>query len=222
MGRPDTGRLWYRFIRVIAAMIFRLIGGPRVLHRERMPLSGPVLVAPNHLSYFDPPLVAVATRRALSFMAKEELFRGILGLLIRSLEAFPVRRGEGDTEAIKEVVRRLGEGKAVLLFPEGTRGFGEELSPISAGIGMFAKRTGALVVPVGIIGTEKAWGKGQKIRRAPLTVVIGEPFRYADVANSENERENRATFARVLGQRLAEACAEGGLPVQVHPTNRTQ
>lgn len=215
----DRGRLWYRFIRASAALFFRFVGRLTVLHPERVPMSGPVLMAPNHLSFLDPPLVAVATRRGLSFMAKEELFRGALGKLITSLDAFPVRRGEGDSEAIKEAMRRLQAGRAVLVFPEGTRGDGETLGAISAGIAMFAKRSQAVVVPCGIVGTERAWGRGQKLRRSSLRVVFGETFTYAEIATSANEKENREMFATELARRIAEACREGGLPVGVAAEN---
>ncbi|MBL8048762.1 MAG: 1-acyl-sn-glycerol-3-phosphate acyltransferase [Chthonomonas sp.] len=220
--KPDRGRLWYRFIRGVAALFFRVIGGPRVLHGDRVPMNGPVLMAPIHMSFLDPPLMAVATRRGLSFMAKEELFRGPLGKLISSLESFPVRRGEGDSEAIKEAVRRLSVGRAVLVFPEGTRGRGDVMGPISSGIAMFARRSEAVVVPCGILGTERAWGKGQKLRRAKLTVCFGQPFTYSEIATGANEKENRELFAQELAARIAAACQEAGLKVAVNPANLPQ
>lgn len=179
------------------------------------------MFAPIHLSFLDPPLIAVGGRRALNFMAKEELFRGALKWLIVSLNSFPVRRGENDTEAIKEGIRRLQAGQAVLIFPEGTRGDGKTLGVISPGIAMFAKKTDAAVVPVGLVGSHLAWPKGQKkLRRHHMTVVFGTPFRYSEVATGASEKENREIFARELAQRIALACHEGGLPVEIAEENR--
>ncbi len=218
----SRGGPWYRFIRWVAREIaFRSLGGIRVIGRELVPMEGPLLVAPVHFSYLDPPIVACAMDRALSFMAKEDLFRPWwLGPLIRSLGSFPVRRGENDTEAIRLAIHLLKEGRAVLLFPEGTRGFGEKMGGITPGIAMLAKRSGAKVLPVGIVGTERVWPKGsKKLRRSPMTVVIGRPFTYDAVATNESDRENRVLFSRELARRIAELCERGGLPIKVDASN---
>jgi 1-acyl-sn-glycerol-3-phosphate acyltransferase len=194
-------------------LAFEALGGLRVVGAERVPLEGPLVVAPNHVSLLDPPIVGCASPRALCFMAKEELFRvPILGPLIRSLDAFPVRRGEGDTEAIRRAVGLLKAGHAVLVFPEGTRGDGEELLPISPGVAMLAKRTEAVVLPVGIVGTHVVWPKSRRgLRRARMTVVFGEPFRFSDIPGG------RDAFAGELAARIAAACREGGLAVKAAP-----
>lgn len=203
-------------------MAFSLLGGLESVHADRVPLTGGVLFAPNHLSHLDPPLVACATRRATGFMAKLELFHTkLFGALIRSLDAFPVKRGETDVEAIKEAVRRLEGGRAVLVFPEGTRGDGETLGPISTGISMLAKRSGAKVCPVGIVGTHKVLAKGaKKLTRHKMKVVFGEPFAYDDVPGAD-EKERRANFVAELERRMIAACAEGGLTLRSASTSQT-
>lgn len=214
--------MWYAFIRwLVRNAFFRLgLGGLRSVDETNMPRSGAVIVAPVHFSYLDPPAVACGTRRSLTFMAKEELFRhGLFGWLIRSLGAFPVRRGESDTEAIRLTLRLLEEGRAVLMFPEGTRGNGTTLGPITRGIGMIAKRSGAPILPVGIVGTFEAWPKGaKKLKRHRITLVYGKPFTYEEITKGMPEREGREAFAKAVEAALIEACARGGLQLRTSPS----
>jgi 1-acyl-sn-glycerol-3-phosphate acyltransferase len=218
------GKLWYRFIRWVARHVFfGLLGGMRSFGEEHVPMEGGVLVAPVHFSYLDPEIVACGTKRAVSFMAKQELFKVFgLGWLIRSLDAFPVKRGENDTEAIRHALELLKAGHAVLLFPEGTRGLGKVLGPMSPGIALLAKKTGAQVLPVGIIGTHIVWPKGsKKLRRHRMKVLYGPTFTYADVATGSNEKENREKFALELSRRLIELCRQGGLELEPSPATAT-
>lgn len=212
---PPLNRFWYRFARgLVRRVVLPLLGGLRVVGSERVPMSGPLLVAPIHLSHIDPPLVACASPRIVRFMAKEELFRPVLlGPLIGSLGAFPVRRGEGDTGAIRTAVEVLRSGEALLVFPEGTRGDGRTLGEVQPGIAMLAKRSGATVLPVGLCGTERVLPRGaSRPRRARMTVVFGEPFRLEDLA--DDEREARRLFAEEIARRVVAASREAGLDVR--------
>ena len=205
--------LWYYFILNLARFVFFLLGGIRSRGKVNVPKSGATIIAPLHVSHLDPPAVACGTNRRLRFMAKEELFHHRqFGWLIRSLGAFPVKRGEGDTESIRLAMKLLESGEAVLIFPEGTRGDGVTMNPMNKGVPMLAKRTGAQVVPVGVVGTHKAWPKGKsKPSRHRITLIYGEPFTYADVATGATEKENREIFLRELERRLMELCAGAGL-----------
>lgn len=206
--------LWYLVVLYLAKFAYTLLGNYRAEQRHLVPRSGPVIIAPTHLSHLDPPLVACATPRQLRFMAKEELFRGALGWLIRSLGAFPVRRGEGDTESIRLAISALEADEAVLVFPEGTRGDGVHLGALNKGVPMIAKRTGAAVVPAAIVGTHLALPKGSsKLRRAKLVVRFGEPLRYEDTATGATEKENRELFLAELARRMMALSSEAGLPL---------
>jgi len=208
-------RLWYAFVRwVVRTFYFSLRGGFRTVGEEHVPTTGGVIIAPVHVSYLDPPALGCAMRRQLRFMAKEELFKGPLGAIIQSLGAFPVRRGEGDTESIRKSIAILEGGDALLLFPEGTRGDGETMLPINRGVSMLAKRTNAVVIPVGIVGTHVLMPRGKKGRRHPTTVAFGPGFRYEDVATGATERENRELFARELERRILALCHAHGLPLR--------
>ncbi len=216
----NRGTAWYRFIRAVARMfVFGPLGGIQIVHPAREPQQDALIVAPLHLSYLDPPLVACAMRRAITFMAKEELFKPLLiGSFIRSVGSFPVRRGAGDSEAIKIALRLLNEGRAVLIFPEGTRGDGVTMGALTPGAAMLAKRTGARVLPVGIAGTQTVLPKGRsKPKRARMTVVFGEPFTYADVCGEATAKEARVKFNEELQRRLLAAAAEGGLVLKTLP-----
>ncbi|MEO6434370.1 MAG: lysophospholipid acyltransferase family protein [Tepidisphaeraceae bacterium] len=133
----------------------------KVYHPEYVPRKGGVLVVANHQSYLDPILLAVKIARPFSFLAKSELFENpFFGWMISRLNAFPVRQGEGDIGAVKETIRRLQEGHALIVYPEGTRSLSGEIEEIQPGIGLIARRAGVPVVPAVIDGSYAAWPKG--------------------------------------------------------------
>jgi 1-acyl-sn-glycerol-3-phosphate acyltransferase len=204
--------LWYALIAGIARRVFFASkGGLSIVGKLNVPARGAAIIAPIHLSTLDPPAVASASRRHLRFMAKSELFKGIFGWGIRSTGAFPVRRGENDTEAIRNAIDILNDGQVLLLFPEGERGDGMRLGSINRGIAMLAKRTGAPIVPTAIVGTHAMLPRGGKgVKRGHVVVAFGQPFTYAEVARGSSS-ESRELFAAELEKRLLEICAENGL-----------
>jgi 1-acyl-sn-glycerol-3-phosphate acyltransferase len=124
---------------------------------ENVPKEGGVILAFNHRSNWDPPIAGLATKRHLTFMAKEELFKNpLFGALIKALGAFPVRRGKGDISAIKGALKILGDGKAMLMFPEGHRIKDGRKVKAKPGVAMIAHRARVPIVPVCIDG-KYAW-----------------------------------------------------------------
>src|SRR5207244_10302335 len=116
---------------------------------------GPVIVAPNHKSFWDSFFVAAATRRHVRFMGKSELFKGLHGRMLVRLGAFPVRRGESDAEALETAREILRQGGLLALFPEGTRVRDpESLGSPRRGAARLALETGAPLIPCAISGTE--------------------------------------------------------------------
>lgn len=213
--RPGPDWWYWLCVRVVRHLAVPLLGGWRVRGAERVPAEGPVLIACNHLSFLDPPIVGSACPRRVGFMAKKELFDVPgFGRLIASLGAFPVRRGETDSHALRRAVELLESGGTLMLFPEGTRGDGTRLLPIAPGIALLAKRTGAAVVPTAVAGTEKAWPRGRKWpRRASFTVLFGEPFRYSDFETGRSGSGAREAFLAELRARMVALAREAGLPL---------
>ncbi len=147
-------RPWlYTVARWLLLAVMRLLFRWEVSGRENVPSSGPVVVCANHRSYWDPPILGCALPRPVWFMAKEELFRiPLFGRLITALGAFPVRRGAADLAALRRALSLLREGRAVGVFPEGRRVFGDEVADGRAGAVLLAAATGAPIVPVAICG----------------------------------------------------------------------
>ncbi|MBE3597733.1 MAG: 1-acyl-sn-glycerol-3-phosphate acyltransferase [Limnochordaceae bacterium] len=171
-----AGDLLYRSARwVLRAVLVRYFR-VRAYGIDRIPASGPVLLAINHLSMLDPLLIGVVVPRPVHFMAKEELFRyPVLRQLLPKVHAFPVRRGEADREAIHQALRRLQEGQVVGVFPEGTRSQDGRLLEIQGGTALLALKSGAPILPIAITGTERAMPRGAYWpRRVRVEIRVGK------------------------------------------------
>src|SRR2546423_9588598 len=171
----------YHLSRLAGRIFFRF----RVIHRERMIQSGPVILAMNHQSYLDPPLAGTACDRAIYFLARRTLLNvPLLGWVLPKLNVIPVNQEGVDRSAIKAVIRVLQAGNGVLVFPEGSRTLDGTLQPSEPGIGLIIAKTLAPVVPMRIFGAHEPLPRhGGGLRVLPITVVIGEPifFSAADV-----------------------------------------
>jgi 1-acyl-sn-glycerol-3-phosphate acyltransferase len=185
-----AGRLFFRF---------------RIIHRERMIQSGPVILAMNHQSYLDPPLAGTACDRAIYFLARRTLLDvPLLGWVLPKLNVIPVNQEGVDRSAIKAVIRVLLAGNGVLLFPEGSRTLDGNLQPAEPGLGLVIAKTLAPVVPMRIFGAHEALPRdGGRPRFVPITVVIGEPilFSAADI-----EAGGKDLYAR-LSDRVMQSIA---------------
>ena len=162
----------YKIVRAVLDFIFFVIFRLHVEGRENVPQTGAIIVAPNHKSDWDPPLIGVAfNTRIIHYMAKEELFKNpFLGWLIRQFGTFPVKRGTVDRTAIRQALRELKAGNPLGIFPEGTRIRREGLGRFHSGMASLALMTGTPVVPVAVIGSR--WMPHKK---GPLAVLIGKP-----------------------------------------------
>jgi len=140
-------------------------------------------------------------------MARDTLFRNrIAGKILRSWNCVPINRERGDIGALRTVLRLLGEGKAVLMFPEGTRSRDGKLQDARAGIGMMVAKANVPVVPMRIFGTERALPRGATFPRpAQVTVVFGEPveFRVPETLKGEELKEFYLQIGREIMRRIA-------------------
>jgi 1-acyl-sn-glycerol-3-phosphate acyltransferase len=165
----------YRIGWALARWFVRLLWGFRTEGAARVPATGPVLLASNHISGWDPLLVGLGCRRESHFLAKEELFRNpFLGGLIRAYNAIPVRRGASDRTALRRAVEVLRSGGVMLMFPEGTRSRDGRLREGRPGAAWVATTAGAPVVPVWITGSRDLGGAFR--RRTRLLVRYGRPL----------------------------------------------
>jgi 1-acyl-sn-glycerol-3-phosphate acyltransferase len=151
----------YGLLMIILKPVLRLVFRMHISGVENVPATGPVVIAPNHKSFYDSFFIAVALKRRVHFMGKAELFVGVRGRLFLALGGFPVKRGESDSEAIATAQAILARGDILSLFPEGTRVRDPEaLGTPKRGAARLAIEAGAPMVPAAITGTEK--------RRLPL------------------------------------------------------
>ena len=203
-------QLWYRFCRFLYRVYFYLYHRGRVYNAERLPAQGAFILAGNHVSFLDPPFFGLACQREAFFMARDTLFRNPLAnWILRSWNCVPINRDRGDIGAMRTVLRMLGEGKAVLMFPEGTRSEGGELQEARAGIGMIAARAKVPIVPMRIFGTDRALPRGANFPHpARVEIKFGEPFLYPLPADFEKLRGDavKAVYldiGREIMQRIA-------------------
>jgi 1-acyl-sn-glycerol-3-phosphate acyltransferase len=194
----------------LSRRLARLFFGFRIIHRERVIQTGPVILAVNHQSFLDPPLAGNAADRAIFFLAKKSLMDvPILGWLLPKLNVIPVNLEGGDRSALKALIRVLGAGQCALVFPEGTRTPDGNLQPAEPGLGLLIAKTRAPVVPMRMFGAFDAWPIRGRLRLFhKITVVVGEPiyFSEADVSGRGKDLYTR------LSQRVMDAIASLQLP----------
>jgi 1-acyl-sn-glycerol-3-phosphate acyltransferase len=167
---------WF-FFRLMYAVYFRW----QVFNAERVPLTGGVILASNHASFLDPPLVGSGVHRPINYLARQSLFRypGI-GWLLHKWQAVPVDRDGGGASGLKAILDRLLAGGAIILFPEGTRTLDGNLQPARSGIGLTVIKSDAPVVPVRVFGTFEAYGRRHKFPRPyRVKVKYGQPMNFA-------------------------------------------
>lgn len=211
----------------IGGRIFRLIFSSyfhwRVFHPERVPLAGPVILACNHTSYLDPPLVGSALSRPINYLARDSLFRfPIAGSVMRSWNAVPVDRDGTSPRGLRNILERLKAGGGIVLFPEGTRSHDGRLQPAKSGIGFVVIKSNAPVVPVRVFGTFEAYGRQMTIPRPhPVAVKYGQPLDFAkeraEAATCPKERL-KELYQQVADRLMAEiARLEPGRDVTTFP-----
>lgn len=178
--------MWYRFVQTICYILFKIFFRLEIIGQENIPKEGPVVIAANHISLLDPPLVGTCSSRPVYFMAKEELFVFPLGQIYSSLGAFPVKRGASDRNAIKTALNILKNNEVLGIFPEGTRSTNGKLGPAEPGALAIANKGKAMVVPTAVIGSVL---KGRKNFWPKMRVVYGKPLDYSKETFRKEELE---------------------------------
>ena len=205
----EEGQVLYHLGRAFGQMVVVSFFGYRSFGLKNIPLTGPVILASNHQSFMDPVLVGLPISRDVNFMARASLFRNpLFGPMIRQMRAFPVERGSADITAMREALKRLGRGRPLVVFPEGTRTRDGSIRPLELGLAVLAARSKAPVVPVVIEGAYECWPRHRKLPRpGKVTVVFGKPLRYTGHGSQQADAFVTELYRRMLG--LQEALRGG-------------
>lgn len=194
----------YKIIKGICYAIFKVLFRTSYYGVENIPKEGAIVIASNHISLLDPPVIGVGSPRRCNYMAKAELFVPVLGTIYKALGAFPVKRGGADRMAIKHGIDILLNGECLNIFPEGTRSKDGKLGKAAAGALMMASKARATIVPCCIIGSDikrsgRLWPK--------ITVRFGKPIPFPEDADIDKNLLNAMTDEMML--RIAELQKQG-------------
>lgn len=192
----------FKFVRCITYWGFRLFYHHKIygLHHFH---PGPALIAANHISFLDPPIVSVSAPQEVHFLARKTLFRNpLFGALIRNLNSHPVSGKAEDVTVFKTIVSLLKEGKKVIIFPEGKRSPDGTIGEIKPGISLLISRTKAAIIPTYIHGTFEIWSRKQKLPKltGKTAVVFGTPLFF-----EESEGKDKKEAQKMLSDKLEKA-----------------
>ena len=193
--------------RAILAPLVRLVFRAKVVGKKNVPLTGPVILASNHLSFIDSVVITLLAPRTVSFLAKDSYFTGtgfkgwLSRSFFRSIGAIPVTRGVGQAaqDALDSGLELLDDGKAFAIYPEGTRSLDGRLYRGRTGVAWLALKSGTPVVPVGLHGTNKVQPPGSNsIRVAKITITFGEPLDLSHHGKADQGRARRHATDEVM------------------------
>lgn len=184
--------------RVISKLVFRI----QVSGRQNIPESGGFILASNHVSYYDPPLVGSWSTRQMYFLGKKELFKSrVFGSIISRTNALPVKRGAIDREGLKLCINVIKAGYGLVVFPEGTRSRSQDFLDPKPGVGLLAKAVNCPIVPAYVHGPNRLkqvfWGQDR------MAIVYGPPINADWVASVEKGRDGYLAISTEVMKRIA-------------------
>ncbi len=197
----------YRIVHTATRLVHKVYGRWKIIGHDKIPKTGAVIVACNHVSYLDPTIVGAAIKRECAFMARHDLWDNkIIAWLLPRLGTFPVHREHVDKQAIKNGLDALKRGLVFVIFPEGGRTDDGTLQRGELGISLFVQKSGAPVVPCAVIGPEKMLPVGaSKMTRVPLICAFGDPLRF-------DPKTPREEVMRRVMRGIADILTEHGIP----------
>lgn len=196
----------YNFFKKFAKAFFSY----RVVGKEKLVTKGPVLIAANHESFLDPPLVGVAYDHAVYYLARKTLFRGLGAWLYPRLNSIPVDQDKPDMTSLKTIIKLLKQEKQVIVFPEGARTLDGELQTAEAGTGLIVAKSKAIVQPVRIFGARAALPRGSgKVRFCPITVVVGDPIEFSAEELKARGRDDYQKISDRIMEEIGNITLEG-------------
>ena len=198
---------WYGFFHYIDTVVMDIAFRGDVYGQDNLPGRGPYIVASNHSSFLDPPIVGAFLPHQVRFFARKTLWKpGFASWWLDAVGTIPVDRdGGSDVKAIKSVLQTMKDEKVVIMFPEGTRSPDGSLQTAKPGVGMFACRTGVPIVPARIFNSNKAFGTDNKLHPCtPVSVVYGKPLGPADYDDPSKGKERYQHASNVIMSRIAD------------------
>lgn len=183
--------MFYLLIRNLALILCTILFRLQVFGKNNIPRQGGFILAANHTSYLDPPLLAVASPRVFSFLAKEELFRlPVFGRFIRALNAFPLKTNTADVKALRWAIQELESGGAIIIFPEGGRITEGQLVKPLKGVGFLAVKANCPIVPAYIEGSSQALPLNSRlVRPRKVKVYFGQPIKSRQLNSQLSDTE---------------------------------
>ena len=182
----------YRSAQILSFLYFRTFHKLVINGLDNVPSSGGFILASNHLSFLDPPLVGCKVNRNLHYFARDSLFKGPLGFLIKRLNSISVNRGQLDLGTLKHTLRVLKRGDPLLVFPEGTRSTDGSLGAGKKGLGLLVLKSKCPVLPVRIKGSYEILGKGMFFPRLgrKLSITYGPLIPFDSLCSDPHSRDS--------------------------------
>jgi 1-acyl-sn-glycerol-3-phosphate acyltransferase len=207
MDKTARVNIVYRIVHFLTRLFFRVYGRWELIDYHKLPKTGAVIAACNHVSYLDPEVLGSAITRECAFIARHDLWeKRWIAWLLPKLGGFPVERGKGDRTAIKKCLEALAKGLCLVIFPEGGRSDDSTLQKAEPGVALIVHKSEAPVCPIAVIGTEKMLPVGgKKLKRTRLRVVFGDPIFFTP-------DERREDILRAIMHSIAELLTKHGVP----------
>ena len=182
--------MFYTVARFILFLLFKMFFNLRIFGKENFPVRGPVIVAPNHVSFLDPMIIGVGAPRKINYLARDTLFRRrIFAKILKWCHVSPIKRETGDINAFKLALSKLSQGKPLLIFPEGTRSKDGNLQEPKSGIGFLQASLKVSILPCYIKGSMEAWPRHSRFPKcSPVSVYFGKPLDIKDFSGTKRER----------------------------------
>lgn len=197
-------KILYYFVIYTVWFFFKVFYRLKVYGKDHF-IPGGALIAPNHVSFLDPPIVAVSCPEEIHFLARQTLFKPVFGQFIAALNSHPVQKDATNLKVLKVINQLLKEEKKVLLFPEGTRSRDNQLQEIKPGIGMLISKSESAIIPTYIHGTYEIWNRNRKFPKlfGKTAVVFGSPIQWKDYVDMD-KKEAQELIAQRLSHSLQE------------------
>ncbi len=212
-------RVWYGVGKQVCRAIFIPLFRIGTFGSVNIPSPGNILLLSNHQSFLDPIFFQVPLKRNLYCVARDSLYTGnkFFGLLLSSVYTIPIRRGQADLTAIRQIISKLNNGWGVCLFPEGTRTSDGRIADIKSGFGLLSRRTGAKIIPVVIDGAFECWPRDKKFPSlGRITVNYGEP-----ISTEKLKELGDKEFAKFLTEKMRRMQDKGRIKMGKEPFDYT-